>query len=161
MFFARLKNWLLRKKNPYLSTIATLTGHAYLAYGPYTAILDNGPAHAEHFAKNMQQVGLDLGDMFEISRIRREDYSFIKKGTGEGEDLLQCNNLPSSGTPRGHQFPAAFMIEGSGLNKHGLNSAEPLKYTHFDIAGSGGSIPDLPSGVPILALAKFYFGDLL
>ena len=39
------------------------------------------------------------------------------EGKSEYEDILQCNNLPSSGTPRGHQFPAAFLIEGSGLDK--------------------------------------------
>lgn len=39
------------------------------------------------------------------------------KGKTEYEDILQCNNLPSSGTPRGHQFPAAFMIAASGLDE--------------------------------------------
>ena len=24
-------------------------------------------------------------------------------------DVIQCNNAPSTRTPRGHQFPAAFM----------------------------------------------------
>ena len=33
--------------NPHLFTIATLTGHAALAYGPYTAVMDNGPAAHE------------------------------------------------------------------------------------------------------------------
>lgn len=57
-----------------------------------------------------------LGDVFEVSRIRREDYEF-HKGKSEYEDILQCNNLPSSGTPRGHQTPAAFLIMASGLDK--------------------------------------------
>lgn len=57
-----------------------------------------------------------LGDMFEVSRIRREDYEF-HKGKSEYEDILQCNNLPSSATPRGHQTPAAFLIMASGLDK--------------------------------------------
>lgn len=48
--------------------------------------------------------------------MRREDYDMVK-GRTEYEDLLQCNNLPSSGTPRGHQFPAAFMIAASGLDE--------------------------------------------
>ena len=39
------------------------------------------------------------------------------EGRSEYEDLLQCNNLPSSATSRGHQFPGAFLIEGSGLEK--------------------------------------------
>lgn len=57
-----------------------------------------------------------LGDVFEVSRIRREDYEF-HKGKSEYEDILQCNNLPSSATPRGHQTPAAFLIMASGLDK--------------------------------------------
>lgn len=57
-----------------------------------------------------------LGDVFEISNIRREDYEF-HKGPSEYEDILQSNNLPSSATPRGHQTPAAFLIMTSGLDK--------------------------------------------
>lgn len=57
-----------------------------------------------------------LGDVFEVSTIRREDYEF-HKGKSEYEDILQCNNLPSSATPRGHQTPAAFLIMTSGLDK--------------------------------------------
>jgi leucyl aminopeptidase len=155
----KMKELALNEKNPYLCTIATLTGHACLAVGPYTAVMDNGPAQAEKIAQTIQCVGAELGDMFEISTIRREDFAFIKKNTGDCEDLLQCNNAPSSQTARGHQFPAAFMIEGSGLDKHGLNSKTPLKYSHFDIAGSGGDIPNNPTGVPIIALCKFHFGD--
>lgn len=57
-----------------------------------------------------------LGDMFEVSTIRREDYEF-HKGKSEYEDILQCNDLPSSATPRGHQTPAAFLIMTSGLDQ--------------------------------------------
>lgn len=57
-----------------------------------------------------------MGDVFEVSTIRREDYEF-HKGKSEYEDILQCNNLPSSATPRGHQTPAAFLIMASGLDK--------------------------------------------
>ena len=39
------------------------------------------------------------------------------RGRSEYEDVLQCNNVASSGTPRGHQFPAAFLIRASGLDK--------------------------------------------
>ena len=46
----------------------------------------------------------------------RQDYDFVK-ARNEYEDVLQCNNLPSTRTPRGHQFPAAFMIRASGLDK--------------------------------------------
>ena len=57
-----------------------------------------------------------MGDVFEVSSIRREDYEF-HKGKSEYEDILQSNNLPSSATPRGHQAPAAFLIMASGLDK--------------------------------------------
>ena len=76
--------------------------------------------------------------------------------------MLQCNNAPSSRTPRGHQFPAAFMMQVirikssvvkkiqasnensktcsqvAGLDKHQANCSQPLKYSHMDIAGSSG-----------------------
>jgi len=45
------------------------------------------------------------------------NYVDLTIGEAEGEDLLQCNNLGSSRTPRGHQFPAAFMVQASGLDK--------------------------------------------
>lgn len=60
--------------------------------------------------------GESLGDLFEVSTIRREDYEF-HKGKSEYEDILQSNDLPSSATPRGHQAPAAFLIMASGLYK--------------------------------------------
>ena len=100
----------------------------------------------------MQAAGEDIGDMFEISTVRREDWDFcqviimrmrrmltvIEEGmgvypglikirpvsmikgydicflqdkSGEFVSVLQCNNAPSSRTPRGHQFPAAFMMQ--------------------------------------------------
>lgn len=66
-----------------------------------------------------------LGDLFEVSTIRREDYEF-HKGKSEYEDILQANNLPSSATPRGHQTPAAFLIMASGLDQ-----VEPHKPIQF------------------------------
>ena len=53
-----------------------------------------------------------------------------------------------------YQFPAAFMIRASGLDKHGVESDTPLKYSHIDIAGSAGSYPGIPTGAPLIALAK-------
>ncbi|KAK8751178.1 hypothetical protein OTU49_013277, partial [Cherax quadricarinatus] len=91
----------------------------------------------------------------EISTIRREDYDF-HCGKSEYEDVLQCNNLPSSRTPRGHQTPSAFLVMSSGLDKHGKDSSQPLKYSHLDIAGSSGPFPGIPSGAPILALTKAF-----
>lgn len=45
------------------------------------------------------------------------------------------------------------MMLSTGLDKHGLKSETPIKYSHLDIAGSAGDIPDPPTGAPILALA--------
>lgn len=69
---------------------------------------------------------------------------------------MQANNLPSSRTARGHQGPAAFLLLASGLDKHGSSSNKPLKYSHLDIAASGGSFPDPATGAPVLALAQAY-----
>ncbi len=74
--------------DPQLMTVATLTGHACLAVGqPYSIILDNGPARARRVAQRVQQAGDAVGDLFEISTVRREDYEFHKGVDG-------CPNLP-------------------------------------------------------------------
>lgn len=143
--------------NPHLYTVATLTGHACIAHGTYSIVIDNGPAREDRHAMRLKEIGDACGDPFEISTLRKEDFEF-NASTGYGEDLLQCNNLPSSKTPRGHQVPAAFLIAATGLDKHGIKSKNPLKYSHLDIAGSSGDVPDTPTGAPILALAKMYFG---
>ncbi|KAK8751177.1 hypothetical protein OTU49_013277, partial [Cherax quadricarinatus] len=151
-----MKEMAYKEVNPYLMTIATLTGHCVLAHGEaYTAIMDNGPAGLASMAQTLQAAGEDVADPFEISTIRREDYDF-HCGKSEYEDVLQCNNLPSSRTPRGHQTPSAFLVMSSGLDKHGKDSSQPLKYSHLDIAGSSGPFPGIPSGAPILALTKAF-----
>ncbi|CAF1339686.1 unnamed protein product [Didymodactylos carnosus] len=152
----RVGNTDAEETNPYLFTIATLTGHIVRAYGPnYTAILDNGPAKRDNMSQKFQQVGDLIGDPFEISTIRREDYDFIKD-KGEVADILQCNNAASSATSRGHQFPAAFLIRVSGLDKHGIDSDQPLRYSHLDIAGSAGHLPNNPTGRPIPSLCEMF-----
>jgi len=152
------KEMALEAVNPHLMTIATLTGHAIIAMGPkYTIAMENGPAKRKAMARNMQAVGETVADPFEISTIRREDYEF-NKGPSEYEDILQCNNAPSTRTPRGHQIPASFMIVTSGLVKHGVDSASPLPYVHLDIAGSSGPFPGVPTGAPIPTMAKYFMG---
>ncbi|KAM3867647.1 putative aminopeptidase W07G4.4 [Diretmus argenteus] len=151
-----MKEKAVREISPQLFTIATLTGHAIRAMGPnYSIIMDNGPAHRTGNAAQWQKSGELLGDLFEVSSIRREDYDF-HKGKSEYEDILQCNNLPSSATPRGHQTPAAFLVMASGLDKYGVDSDRPLPYSHIDIAGSSGPFPGVPTGAPILAMATNY-----
>jgi len=144
-------------KNPHLLTVATLTGHADLACGPYTSVMDNGPARKKRFAFTCYEEGQGWGDAFEINTIRREDFEF-HKGKSEYEDVLQCNNAPSTSTQRGHQGPAAFLMMASGLDKHEINSEKPIKYSHLDIAASSGPYPGVPTGSPVVGLAGAYFG---
>lgn len=147
--------------NPYLMTVATLTGHAVLACGDgYTSVLDNGPARQARCSAKFAEAGDLLGDPFEINTIRREDYAF-HSGKSEYEDVLQCNNAPSSRTPRGHQGPAAFLVLASGMDKHGVDSSRPLRYSHLDIAAASGPFPGVPTGSPILAMAANFFGSQL
>lgn len=140
--------------DPHLFTIATLTGHAFLAAGEgYSIIVDNSVARAADHARKLQEIGTSFGEPFEVSVLRQDDFDF-NMGKVIGEDIVQCNNVASSRTPRGHQVPAAFLIQTTGLDKHGLNSEKPLKYTHLDIAGSAGEHPKMPTAHPIIALAK-------
>ena len=144
--------------NPMLFTCATLTGHAALAAGPYTIAVENGPAREAEVAHKLSTSGDAWGDCFEISRSRREDFEFIAPKSA-ADDLLSCNNKPSSQTPRGHQFPMAFLVVASGLDAHGSQSEQPLPYTHLDVAGSatGGDWQHgHPSGAPVVALATAF-----
>lgn len=58
--------------NPQFFTIATLTGHACLAAGDFSIIMDNGPARANNVSRKIQEAGDKIGDIFEVSNIRRE-----------------------------------------------------------------------------------------
>ena len=73
----------LVSSDPQIMTIATLTGHAVLANGNYSAIMDNGPAKAAGTALKVQEAGDKIGDMFEITTVRREDWDFIKGRTAQ------------------------------------------------------------------------------
>ena len=145
--------------NPTLYSIATLTGHAARAVGPYSALVENGAARRLGLSADLAMVGDLWADPSEISRSRREDFSFIK-GRTSADDLLSCNNAPSSVTPRGHQFPMAFLVAAAGLDQHGVNTEQPLPYCHIDIAGSGVDGGDWqhgkPSAAPVAALAAYY-----
>ncbi|KAI3387638.1 hypothetical protein SNEBB_008354 [Seison nebaliae] len=144
------KALLSKSKDKHIFTIATLTGHCVVAVGEsYTAVMDNGPARLKKMAQQLQSLGDEMAEPIEISTVRREDFQF-NKGKSEYEDVLQCNNLPSSQTPRGHQIPAAFMAMASGLDKCGKDSATPIPYTHCDIAGSSGPFPGVPTGHRII-----------
>lgn len=151
-----MKDRALSLPDPHLFTVATLTGHAFLAVGEgYSIAMDNGPARNAGHAERLKKLGDVIGEPFEISTIQREDFS-AHQGVCLGEDVVQSNSLPSSRTPRGHQTPAAFIMMASGLDKHGSNSEHPIKFTHLDIAGSAGEHPWTPTGAPIRALAEMH-----
>ncbi|ORY00938.1 Zn-dependent exopeptidase [Basidiobolus meristosporus CBS 931.73] len=147
-----------------LITIATLTGHAIRAAGPYTCALDNGPARKDNISIRLSNAGAEWADPCEVSTLRREDMAIVSPGSSR-EDVIQANDKPSTMTNRGHQLPFAFMIVASGLDKHGLD-ADPSKqiaYTHLDIAGSseevvhGLSLPNV-TGRPIPSLVGAFLG---
>ncbi|MFT6331518.1 MAG: leucyl aminopeptidase [Bermanella sp.] len=145
--------------NPELFSVATLTGHAAIAFGPYTALVENKPAREQHIAKNLFTHGELCADPVEPSLSRREDFDFVKPRTA-ADDLLSSNNAPSVSTMRGHQFPMAFLTIASGLDKHEANTELPLAYTHVDIAGSGVENLDWqhgkPTGAPVNVFVNTY-----
>jgi len=150
-----MKEIAMNEINPHLFTIATLTGHAALAYGPYTAVMDNGPAAHEDFATKLLKTGDLYGDVFEVSRIRKEDFDFIKDKSGKYADVIQATRKSSSVTKRGHHYPCAFLQKVSGLTNHQLSSERPLKYTHMDVAGSSGfgDLSEPTTGSTVVALS--------
>lgn len=83
-------------------------------------------------AEKLQASGETMGDPFEISRIRREDFCTYE-GRAEGDDILQALNQPSSKIPRGHQGPAAFLIKASGLDKVSYFNHLFLYLRDFDV----------------------------
>ncbi len=142
--------------NPRIYSVATLTGHSCRAVGPYTIALDNGPAMKQRLAMGLAILGDIWGEPVEVSRLRREDFDFVSPRSS-ADDLLSCNNEPSSMTDRGHQFPMAFLTIASGLDHHAGDSKEPLCYSHIDLGGSAMQGGDWqhgrPTAAPIVALA--------
>ncbi|CEP18240.1 hypothetical protein [Parasitella parasitica] len=141
-----------------LFTCATLTGHAIRAYDGYGITLDNGFARKNRVSKRVHDAGHLLADPFEISTLRREDVTCVRPGRSS-EDLVSANDQPSTMTNRGHQYPAGFMLQASGLDKYGLDNKEiSIGYTHLDVAGSaettGAVAWSLPrvTGSPVVAL---------
>ena len=98
----------------------------------------NGQDKNVQIDTKLQQSADIIGDPFEISTIRKEDYE-THKGKSEYEDIQQAMSKQSADSSRGHQGPAAFIIMSSGLEEHGNNSKTPLAYSHIDIAGSCGN----------------------
>ncbi|RZG09046.1 leucyl aminopeptidase family protein [Pseudoalteromonas sp. CO348] len=150
------KDLALGEKNPEIFTVATLTGHAARAMGPYSAYVENGPARAAQVSRKIADMGDLWADCAEVSRSRREDYDFVKPRT-LADDVLSSNNAPSAVTARGHQFPMAFLAIVGGLDKHGCNAELPIPYVHMDIAGSGVEGGDWQHGKPTAATVASLF----
>lgn len=163
----QVKKTLLAKEYSYLTTRLTLhlylIGHAIRAYGPYGICLDNGPARKANVSPRIQAGGHILGDPFEVSTLRREDYAYVAPGAAS-EDVVQANDKASTATARGHQYPMAFMSIASGLDNFGLDKEkkDQIAYTHVDIAGSaeelsgtGFSLPEV-TGNPVPAFAATF-----
>lgn len=132
-------------KQPEFYSVATLTGHAARALGPYTALVENGLAYQSGCGASLVDAGEHWGDPAERSRSRREDYDFVAPQT-LADDLLSSNNAASAVTARGHQFPMAFLDIASGLYEQ-----DNMAYTHVDIAGSGVEGGDWQHGKPTAA----------
>ncbi|KAJ1852516.1 hypothetical protein GGH12_005598 [Coemansia sp. RSA 1822] len=145
-------------------TVATLTGHVIRAYGWYGATVANGPARRGRYDQRLAVSGLAYGDPFENSIMRREDHAFVRSRT-DREDVYQSNSQPSTLTDRGHQYPAAFIIKASGLDKHsvGAGASTAIPFVHVDIAGSAedGSEPGLGlcgiTGSPVATFAGAFW----
>ncbi len=145
---------------PQLFSVATLTGHAALAKGPYSALVPNGPARATGLPERLWEAGEVYGDPTEISWSRREDFAFVAPRT-KADDVLSSNNGSSAATPRGHQFPMAFLTIAAGLDHHGNDSDHPIPYVHVDIAGSGVQGGDWQHGKPSAAPVTCFAGAYL
>lgn len=156
----------------HLISVATLTGHAYRALGPFTIAIDNDAARSDgkqinpssiFNAVKFQQCAEAYGEGVELSRLRREDFKMIQ-ARSLCEDVISCNNAPSTATSRGHQFPAAFLIKAAGLSNDGQNIKEtrpsPFRFTHIDIGGSGVEDGDWqhgrPTAAPVLGLVATF-----
>lgn len=167
---SHLRERVQDRRYSHLMSVATLTGHAYKAVGPFTIAVDNDAARSDSTrieertgfnAAKLQESAEKYGEGVELSRLRTEDFKMIR-ARSLAEDIISCNNEPSSATPRGHQFPAAFLIKAAGLSNDGLQVHErdqqSYRFTHIDIGGSGVEGGDWqhgrPTAAPVLGLVS-------
>jgi leucyl aminopeptidase len=133
-------------------SVATLTGHVYRAHGPYVGMLGNGPARARGDVARIEALAELWAEPFEESRPRREDYAMVA-ARGSAEDVVSSNRLASVDTPRGHQFPFAFLDVAAGLK------GGDVPFIHLDIGGAAVDPPDWqfgrPTATPIATLIAY------
>ena len=158
---SHLRKAALDAVDPHILSLATLTSHAHRAVGAYSIAIENGPARRRGVAQTLAEIGDAWGDPFEVSRLRREDFDFIKPRS-LAEDVISANTLPSALTARGHQYPTAFLQVASGLDQHGSDAARPLPFTHIDLGGSATEGGDWqhgrPTAAPVVALSAWAAG---
>ena len=114
---------------PMLMSVATLTGHVYRAHGPYVGAIGNAPARVRGDLDALDALAEEWGEPLERSRPRREDYALVA-ARSSAEDVVSSNRLASVNTPRGHQFPFAFLDIAAGLR------GGKLPFVHLDIGGA-------------------------
>ncbi|XP_059062971.1 putative aminopeptidase W07G4.4 [Achroia grisella] len=147
---AEMRERAADERQPHLYTVATLTGHASNTYGAgYTAALDNHVAAAVGHAQALSDAGLTLADTVEVSTVRREDLA-AHRGRALGDQLQQVASPSSVVGARGHQAPTAFLLLVSGLERGNV------PFTHLDIAGSAGLLPNQPTTAPLLSLVALH-----
>lgn len=64
--------------------------------------MDNAPASKVNNSEKLKQASEKIGDPFEISTIRKEDF-LSHMGVSEGDDIIQGQSKPSTQCQRGHQ----------------------------------------------------------
>lgn len=149
---ARAKEIAEGAPDPILFSVATLTGHVYRAHGPYTGAIGNATARWRGDVDALDALAEQWAEPLEQSRPRREDYTMVAARTS-AEDVLSSNRLASVNTPRGHQFPFAFLDVAAGLR------GGALPFIHLDIGGTAVEGADWqfgkPTGAPIVTLAAY------
>ena len=130
--------------SPLLVSVATLTGHVYRAFGPYVGAIGNRAAREAGVLSDLDRQGELWGEPMESTRPRREDYALVAPKS-PAEDTISSNRLASVSTPRGHQFPFAFLDIASGLK------GDTLPFVHLDIGGAAYSPVDWQTGTPTAA----------
>ena len=114
-----------------LFSVATLTGHVYRAYGPYTGAIGNARGAARGVIDALDALGEQWARADGARRGRGARTTRSSRARSSAEDVVSSNRLASVNTPRGHQFPFAFLDIASGL-KGGA-----LPFIHLDIGGVG------------------------
>uniref|UniRef100_A0A1B6FUJ2 Cytosol aminopeptidase domain-containing protein n=1 Tax=Cuerna arida TaxID=1464854 RepID=A0A1B6FUJ2_9HEMI len=102
--------------NPYIISIASGSEH--------TIVTDNGPAAKAEEGQILKVNSEKIGEPLEARVLKKDDFGNFK----EGDVLEQPTVLEGSAQ-------AAFMLAASGLDKHGLDSQLPVKYSHLDVPG--------------------------